>query len=236
MKIAICDDEKLYRIKVKKNIYKTFKNLKIDGKIFEYESGENLVEDIEKKQFDLIILDIVMNDMDGINTAKEIREIDKKVCIVFLTNYNQYAIQGYGLNIYRYLIKNLDEEKITKIISNIYEEKKIKTIVLKSQKEVMSFDLSSIYFFEVNNRIITMHYEINREYKTREFYGKLDDLEVQLKGDSFFRSHRSYIVNIKKIKKIVSREIFFDILPKAIVSRSRYLELKRIYMDYNIAI
>ncbi|MDU7967042.1 MAG: LytTR family DNA-binding domain-containing protein [Paeniclostridium sordellii] len=236
MKIAICDDEKLYRIKVKKNIYKTFKNLKIDGKIFEYESGENLVEDIEKKQFDLIILDIVMNDMDGINTAKEIREIDKKVCIVFLTNYNQYAIQGYGLNIYRYLIKNLDEEKITKIISNIYEEKKIKTIVLKSQKEVMSFDLSSIYFFEVNNRIITMHYEINREYKTREFYGKLDDLEVQLKGDSFFRSHRSYIVNIKKIRKIVSREIFFDILPKAIVSRSRYLELKRIYMDYNIAI
>lgn len=236
MKIAICDDEKLYRIKVKKNIYKTFKNLKIDGKIFEYESGENLVKDIEKKQFDLIILDIVMNDMDGINTAKEIREIDKKVCIVFLTNYNQYAIQGYGLNIYRYLIKNLDEEKITKIISNIYEEKKIKTIVLKSQKEVMSFDLSSIYFFEVNNRIITMHYEINREYKTREFYGKLDDLEVQLKGDSFFRSHRSYIVNIKKIRKIVSREIFFDILPKAIVSRSRYLELKRIYMDYNIAI
>lgn len=236
MKIAICDDEKLYRIKVKKNIYKTFKNLKIDGKIFEYESGENLLEDIEKKQFDLIILDIVMNDMDGINTAKEIREIDKKVCIVFLTNYNQYAIQGYGLNIYRYLIKNLDEEKITKIISNIYEEKKIKTIVLKSQKEVMSFDLSSIYFFEVNNRIITMHYEINREYKTREFYGKLDDLEVQLKGDSFFRSHRSYIVNIKKIRKIVSREIFFDILPKAIVSRSRYLELKRIYMDYNIAI
>lgn len=48
MKIAICDDEKLYRIKVKKNIYKTFKNLKIDGKIFEYESGENLLEDIEK--------------------------------------------------------------------------------------------------------------------------------------------------------------------------------------------
>ncbi|EPZ54923.1 lytTr DNA-binding domain protein [[Clostridium] sordellii ATCC 9714] len=43
-----------------------------------------------------------------------------------------------------------------------------------------------------------MHYEINREYKTREFYGKLDDLELQLKGESFFRSHRSYIVNIKK--------------------------------------
>ena len=163
MKIAICDDEKLYRIKVKKNIYKTFKNLKIDGKIFEYESGENLLEDIEKKQFDLIILDIVMNDMDGINTAKEIREIDKKVCIVFFTNYNQYAIQGYGLNVYRYLIKNLDEEKISEVISNIYEEKKFKTIVLKSQKEVISFDLSSIYFFEVNNRIITMHYEINRE-------------------------------------------------------------------------
>ncbi|AUN14981.1 transcriptional regulator [[Clostridium] sordellii] len=236
MKIAICDDEKLYRIKVKKNIYKTFKNLKIDGKIFEYESGENLLEDIEKKQFDLIILDIVMNDMDGINTAKEIREIDKKVCIVFFTNYNQYAIQGYGLNVYRYLIKNLDEEKISEVISNIYEEKKFKTIVLKSQKEVISFDLSSIYFFEVNNRIITMHYEINREYKTREFYGKLDDLELQLKGESFFRSHRSYIVNIKKIRKIVSREIFFDILPKAIVSRSRYLELKRTYMDYNIAI
>lgn len=177
-----------------------------------------------------------MNDMDGINTAKEIREIDKKVCIVFFTNYNQYAIQGYGLNVYRYLIKNLDEEKISEIISNIYEEKKFKTIVLKSQKEVISFDLSSIYFFEVNNRIITMHYEINREYKTREFYGKLDDLELQLKGESFFRSHRSYIVNIKKIRKIVSREIFFDILPKAIVSRSRYLELKRTYMDYNIAI
>ena len=236
MKVAICDDDKEYRYKLKRQIYSFFELLCIEGNVFEYDSGSKLLGDICHKNFDLIILDIVMVDEDGISIAREIRNMDKYVCIVFLTNYEKYAIKGYGLNIYRYLIKCEDESNIKDIIYELYLEKKENTIVLKMQKEIVNFDLNSIFFFEVNNRTITVHYEFSKEYRIKKFYGKLDEIEQQLKGEAFYRSHRSYIVNLRKIRKIVSREIFFDIDPKAIVSRSKYLELKEIYINYNVAI
>ncbi|GKZ09384.1 hypothetical protein ANS017_07680 [Paraclostridium bifermentans] len=102
------------------------------------------------------------------------------------------------------------------------------------QKEIVKFNVDSIYFFEVNNRTITVHYDFNGEYETKSFYGKLEDIEKQLDVNFFYRSHRSYIVNIKKIRKIASREIFFDISQKAMVSRLKILELKEKYINYNL--
>lgn len=236
LKVAICDDEKEYRQKLKKKIYDFSKLLCIEVNVFEYDSGDKLLYDICNKNFDLIILDIVMDDEDGISIAREIRSVNKNVCMVFLTNYEKYAIKGYGLNIYRYLMKNEDEENLKHVLYDVYKQKKEKTIVLKMQKEIINFDLNSIYFLEVNNRTITIHYEFSKEYRKTKFYGKLDEIEKQLIGESFYRSHRSYIVNLKKIRKIVSREIFFDIEPKAMVSRNKYLELKEIYINYNFAI
>lgn len=235
LKIAICDDEKIYRDTVKSYIAKFSKSIDTSITIFEYDSGFKLLDDISNKNFDLIILDIVMDEIDGIDTAKKIRILDKEVCIVFLTNYEKYAIRGYRLNVYEYLLKDsLNEDKLKDIINEVKKNKKTETIVLKMQKEIIKFDISSIYFFEVNNRMITVHYDFNREYKTKSFYGKLEDIEKQLEGEIFYRSHRSYIVNIKKIRKIASREIFFDISQKAMVSRLKYLELKERYINYNI--
>jgi DNA-binding LytR/AlgR family response regulator len=235
LKIAICDDEKIYRDTLKSYIAKFSKSIDTSITIFEYDSGLKLLDDISDKNFDLIILDIVMDEIDGIDTAKKIRILDKKVCIVFLTNYEKYAIRGYGLNVYEYLLKDsLNEDKLKSIINEVKKNKKTKTIVLKMQKEIIKFDINSIYFFEVNNRTITVHYDFNEEYKTKSFYGKLEDIEKQLVEETFYRSHRSYIVNIKKIRKIASREIFFDISQKAMVSRLKYLELKERYINYNI--
>nr|MCM0167141.1 LytTR family DNA-binding domain-containing protein [Paeniclostridium ghonii] len=235
LKIAICDDEKIYRDTVKSYIAKFSKPIGTSINVFEYDSGIKLLDDISDKNFDLIILDIVMDEMDGIDTAKKIRSLDKEVCIVFLTNYEEFAIRGYGLNVYKYLLKHsLSEEILKNIIYEVKKNKKTKTIILKMQKEIIKFDVSSIYFFEVNNRTITVHYDFNREYKTKSFYGKLEDIEKQLEGESFYRSHRSYIVNIKKIRKIASREIFFDIPQKAMVSRLKLLELKEKYINYNV--
>lgn len=235
LKIAICDDEKIYRDTVKSYIAKFSKSIDTSITIFEYDSGLKLLDDINDKDFDLIILDIVMDDIDGIETAKKIRFLDKEVCIVFLTNYSEYAIKGYGLNVYEYLLKeSLNEEKLKKIILEVKKNQKTRNIVLKMQKEIVKFNVNSIYFFEVNNRTITVHYDFNGEYETKSFYGKLEDIEKQLDVNFFYRSHRSYIVNIKKIRKIASREIFFDISQKAMVSRLKILELKEKYINYNL--
>lgn len=236
MKIAICDDQEIYRKNIKEKILKFLKLLNITGSIFEYESGNSLLIDILNKKFDLIILDIIMDELDGISTARAIRILDKDVEIVFLSRYEEYAIKGYGLNVCDYLLKNENEDKLKEIIHKISKNKRNRTIVLKMQKEIVSFDINQIYFFEVNNRIITVHYDAYGVYKTKEFYSKLDEVEKQLKEEAFYRSHRSYLVNIKKIRKIASKEIYFNVEARAMVSRNKYLELKEIYLNYNIEI
>lgn len=235
MKIAICDDQELYRVNTGEKVKVFLKELGINGEVFEYEKGDKLISDLNTRHYDLIILDIIMGETDGINIAKSIRTINKEVSIIFLSSYEEYAIKGYGLDVSHYLLKGSDEEKLKDIIYNVYK-KKSKNIALKIKNEIISFNTNNIYFFEVNNRIITIHYLEDGIYKTKQFYGKLDEIEKQLKGQLFYRSHRSYLVNIKRIKKIISNEIYFDIPITAMVSRNKFLDLKARYLEYNVEI
>lgn len=235
MKIAICDDQELYRVKTGEKVKVFLMELGINGEVFEYEKGDKLLSDLNIRHYDLIILDIIMGETDGINIAKSIRIINKEVSIVFLSSYEEYAIKGYGLDVSHYLLKGSDEEKLKDIIYSIYK-KKSKNIALKIKNEIISFNTNNIYFFEVNNRIITIHYLEDGIYKTKQFYGKLDEIEKQLKGQLFYRSHRSYLVNIRRIKKIISNEIYFDIPIRAMVSRNKFLDLKARYLEYNVEI
>lgn len=235
MKIAICDDQELYRVNTGEKVKVFLKELGINGEVFEYEKGDKLLSDLNTRHYDLIILDIIMGETDGINIAKSIRTINKEVSIIFLSSYEEYAIKGYGLDVSHYLLKGSDEEKLKDIIYNVYK-KKSKNIALKIKNEIISFNTNNIYFFEVNNRIITIHYLEDGIYKTKQFYGKLDEIEKQLKGQLFYRSHRSYLVNIRRIKKIISNEIYFDNSIRAMVSRNKFLDLKARYLEYNVEI
>lgn len=122
--ICICDDEKVQRNNLKVIISTQLELKGIDFHITECEDGESLIESLNKNKncFDIIFLDIEMNGMNGIETAKQIRDINDTAVIIFVTGFTDYVFNGYEVRAFNYVLKPYKEEKIVDILSQALKQ------------------------------------------------------------------------------------------------------------------
>ena len=227
MRIAICDDEEIYRIELKSLLDKLLIN--VDYNIDTFDDGNRLTESFKGLPYDLVFLDIEMPAVDGITLAKKIRAISEKVFIVFLTSHVEYAIEGYEVNALRYLTKPVDIEKLKEVIRFVQEKQgKERQLIIKEDGEELLINLNDVIFMESMNqnvRIVTSKGEHVIRYNIGAF-------EEQLKNDGFFRIHRGYLISLSKVKKLSKSDVIMDgdtILP---VSRSNIKPLKDALYSY----
>ena len=231
IRVAICDDEKIFLnnyVKIIDNIRKLYS---YNIEIFEFISGEELLKfsSINKIKFDIIFLDIIMDTMNGIETAKKIREFDTKTEIIFLTSSKDYALEGYEVKAYNYILKGSErvKDKIYEAIRELYS-KDDDFIVIHNQSGIEKIEINKIVYIESNGRKIIFN---TTEFKY-EMYEKLENIYNKIKNRGFIRTHRSCIINIAFIKKIESRDIITtteDIIP---ISRSRLGEVRLSFIKY----
>ena len=110
MRIAICDDEKILQEQLKVEIEGYFNSLDIMTVCFN--SGEALLVDFEKNQYDIVFLDIEMNGLNGLQTAKYLHEKKKDLPIVLVTSHTELAMEGYEVQAFRFLGKPIDRNKL----------------------------------------------------------------------------------------------------------------------------
>lgn len=145
IKIAICDDEKKFLNKVKKLIVSNYAaNDKLT--ICEFESGEQFLSHFKANQYDVIILDIKMKELTGLDVAEKIRETDKSVIIAFLTSHQEFAPNGYEVNAFRYLLKGQPEHMYIKQLRSIFNEyhQRHMTIPVQMSNTVFNVAVSDI--------------------------------------------------------------------------------------------
>lgn len=230
MKIAVCDDEEEFNKRTVKLIRSMLKKTE-DYKITICASGEELLETYRREPFDIIFLDIEMEGMNGMDTARQLREKDENVIIVFLTSYEEFALEGYEVNAYRYLIKNQPEYVYKKQFKSIFQEyfQKHKYFVISDRNNIARIYLKDICFFEVLNKKIIVHTMTN----TYEYTGKLSEVESQLADDaSFIRSHKSYIINIAQVDTIGNTDITMKNTENVRMSRKRKKDVVERYLSY----
>lgn len=221
MRIAICDDEEIYRVELKTLLDKLLIN--VDYNIDTFDDGNRLSESFMNLPYDLVFLDIEMPAVDGITLAKKIRAVSEKVFIVFLTSHVEYAIEGYEVNALRYLTKPVDIEKLKEVIRYVQEKQgNSRHLIIKEEGEELLIELNDIIYMESMNqnvRIATSKGEHVIRYN-------IGDFEDQLKNDGFFRIHRGYLISLAKVKKLSKNDVIMEgdvILP---VSRSNVKALK----------
>lgn len=221
MRIAVCDDEELFRIEFKSVLDKVLINAEYD--IDTFSGGSSLYEAFLKKPFDLVFLDIEMPGIDGITLAKRLRAVSENVQIVFLTSHIEYALEGYEVNALRYLVKPVDMNKLSEVLKYIQDKKNnSRQIMIKQEGEDIVIDLSDIIYMESmdkNVRIVTS----KSEYITRY---NISDYEEELKNSGFLRIHRGYLISLSKVKKIVKNDVVMDGDISLPVSRSNIKTLK----------
>ena len=227
--VAICDDEQVEIEFLSNHVCVWAAGRDIQVRISTYESAESLLFAYEDdKAIDILLLDIQMGGMDGVSLAKKIREGNKEVQIIFVTGYMEYVVDGYDVEALHYLLKPVTNEKLTKILDRAITKlaKNERALFISHSGENTRIPLYEIQYLEVLNNYVTIH--ANEKYMVKK---TLTELEKEL-DDNFFRTGRSYIINLKYIKKTVKKEAYmsngaviplsrglYELLNKAIIER-----------------
>lgn len=230
MRIAICDDERTYIKKIENDInsLKTHEN---EFEFSEFESGEAFISGFSKDNYDLIILDIEMKDLNGLQTAEFLRQIDKNVILIFMTSYDKFVYQGYEVNAFRYILKNQPEpiylKQLSDTIQEYYRNKKyIKVVDNDIEKELLTVD---ILYIEVYSHQIVIH-TFNKEYYQK---GKLSDYEKMLEECLFVRSDKSVLINITNIDYIKKNQVFMKNGKILYVSRNHLEKITKAFLKFS---
>ena len=194
MRIAVVDDDEEQRALLKEYIERYFSELGQDFTLVSFSSSIDFVSDYTSS-FDIILLDIDMPHMNGIEAARKVRQVDEHAVILFITNMPQFAIQGYEVNALDYMLKPVGyfnfSVKLTRAIRHIPKDQKI---ALSTEGRHIFLDKSDIYYVEGHDQYVIYH-TVTGNYK---IHCTLKETEQKLQP-GFSRCNNSYIVNIRHL-------------------------------------
>ena len=234
IKIAFCDDdmEVLHQMNELLDRYWVERNEDITYAAFQ--SPFELLTEIEKGiRPDILFLDVVMPGQNGMDVAKEIRQYDMNMKIIFLTSSPEFAVESYSVGAYFYQLKPIWEESFFRLMDAVLaecEKKKKNSLILRSKDGITRIDLQQLEYCEVLGRKLLFHLENGA---VLESAGSLDDLAGQLmQYSNFFRPHRSFLVNMEYIQNISSRSIKMVNDAEIPIPHGKCSEIKNTYMEY----
>lgn len=234
IKIAFCDDdmEVLHQMNELIDRYRVERNEDITYAAFQ--SPFELLTEIEKGiRPDILFLDVVMTGQNGMDVAKEIRQYDTNMKIIFLTSSPEFAVESYSVGAYFYQLKPIWEESFFRLMDAVLaecEKKKKNSLILRSKDGITRIDLQQLEYCEVLGRKLLFHLENGA---VLESAGSLDDLAGQLmQYSNFFRPHRSFLVNMEYIQNISSRSIKMVNDAEIPIPHGKCSEIKNTYMEY----
>lgn len=226
MRIAIVDDQEIWRECVEALIKKHYGD-KIP-QIDQYDCGESFYD---QEEYDVVFMDIEMKEMDGFETVKRYQQNNSDTLIVFLTTHTELSRRGYMVNAFRYIDKEHVVEELEEALSAIDELPKKDHVVIFHVVNMaeMHIRTKDILFIETDKRNIIVH-TVERDFRSNK---GIEELEAQLKDYGFFRCHKSYLVNLERVRKIDKFYAHFVDGKKAMISTRKYSEMKEQFFAYN---
>ncbi|EOT39616.1 LytR/AlgR family response regulator transcription factor [Enterococcus columbae] len=204
LKIAIVDDFTPDREKLAQCLLQYGKEADIKFDISYFKDGIEIVD--RYIGFDIIYFDVEMEIMDGMTAAKKIRALDPKVTIVFLTNYVQWAIEGYSVQASDFLLKPLSyfsfKEHFKKLLQRIQPMDKA-TYSIKNAGNIQKILVDDIYYVESQGHYLHFHL---RNQPTITLLNSLKNVEKELAAYDFFRCNNCYLVNLNHVEAIEGQQ------------------------------
>lgn len=206
----------------------------------EFDNPVDALKYLQGNKIDVVFLDINMPELDGMSLGKIISKMDENIKIVFITAYRDYAADAFEIKAFDYILKPYSDERIKEVLENITKEKesenskdvnsRINKITGMLDNKIFVISLDDIYYIEVNEKD-SLIYTKDAVYISKVKISKLEEI---LPKEKFYRTHRSYIVNLDKIVEV---EPWFnstyvlkiaDLKFKVPVSRNKVKEFKEL--------
>lgn len=219
MKLAICDDEQVqteYLIKLVNTwAERNSRHIMIEtydrAEAFQFAWSED-------KSYDVLLLDIQMPGRNGMELAKEIRKSDHRLAIIFITGFSDYMSEGYDVEALHYLLKPIDEAKLFSVLDKaIGRTAAVRSVLLPAAGGNIRLTVDDIVYAEAFSHLIEIH-TLQQIYSARL---SMNELEKQV-GDGFFRCHRSYLVNMKHVRRVTRTGMVLETDGEIPLSRKLY--------------
>lgn len=201
IRIAIVEDEPEQIEQVVSMLKKFEETTGINLDLSSFTTGEEFLDGFSPGDFNILLLDIQMPGIDGMTVATRIREVDKSVTIMFITNIIQYAVQGYSVRALDFFVKPLKYEsfieKLQRAIDQVGEKAK-ETVCLRTVSGMRLFELNQILYAEIVARKLMLH-TINGYYHCND---TMQSIEKTLDNNRFYRCHAGFLVNLDHVRQI----------------------------------
>ena len=223
--IAICDDEPDFVDELQALIRRYASETGLEIKTSVYYDGSELVEKYDTT-IDLIFLDIKMTQMDGLKAAEQIRRMDKRVGILFLTTYVQYGTEGYKYQATNYMIKPIRYSRLESELNHWlekYQKNEEPFIVVNNKEGVYKVLLRNLKYIETYQRYLLLHTDEEEIVS----YKKMKQLEEELQQYGFVRCHSGFLVNLFYVKRIEKMDIILITGEKLTISQPK----KKVFME-----
>lgn len=230
MNIAICEDE-LKQQQILEKMTREL-HLQVPYKLQIFSSGEELIQAYHKGQkFNIILLDMQMKGINGIETGKIIRTLDTEVKIIIVTSILEYAVEGYGIKAYDFILKPVRSAKFNKVMKSAMEQllsKNSQTYMVKTREKTCILPLTDIYYIESQGRNVI----VNSRTGMLRNSENISKAEGKLVDKGFCRISRFYLINLGYVSSIGVKEVQLKNGQSLMMSIKLRNELKRRYIDY----
>lgn len=232
LRIAICDDEKYDRDRIQALLLEYLETHNLNASIDLFSSGKEFLSERDNLvKYDIVFLDINMEEIDGIQTAQEMRSFQSDTCIVLVTAFINYVLEGYKVGAVRYIMKDALDVQIKECMDAIIQKMQFREITFPFLEGDRTLYTDNILYVESRKHKCIFSC-MERENVTYQLYGKLDQIEIKLERYGFLRIHKSFLVNMKHVRTISNYLVTLDSGEELPVPRLRFRKVKEEFVAY----
>ena len=231
LRLAICDDQPEER----KALLALVEQASIPAACTQFGSSEELLNVFRPGVFDLLLMDIYMDGMTGVEAVRTIREMDERIPIAFTTTSTEHTLESYRLSVLKYLEKPVKQTDINDLLRLVkLQRDSAPRLTIRQNGEAQKIPLSELFYLEQKGHHVFLY---RKDGSVLQLYGKLSDLLPQLEGQHFFCPHKSYCVNLAFVRGINGEYQCYEMADekKVPISRSNRAKAKRAYEDFLFA-
>lgn len=231
MRIAICDDEEVQRQLLTKYIQEWAEEQHILLETVSFSDAESfLFQWEEDKDFDLLILDIEMGSLSGMDLAIKLRREGEQVPVLFITGYDRYMAQGYEVAALHYLLKPVNKEKFFEVLCRLQKSQKAENkILFQTEEGALSLVSSDIWYLEASGHRCTLA-TASGNYLLKHSIS--DSRKLLEKEKAIIASHRSFLINLQHVSSITKTELVMDNGTKIPISRGSAKTVNEAFIRY----
>ena len=219
LSIAVCDDEVIECCNMAKRIKEIMEEMKTPCIIRQFLSGGELLQALES--FDIVFLDIIMQDLDGMKTAQAFRKKASDKILIFVSSSREYVFEAYDVEAFQYLLKPVEGRKLKSVLQKAVlktKSRSLEFIIVSKEKQKKKLFLDDVNYFEIKGRIVDAH----GPEGIFTYYEQIGELENKIRDKGFFRCHKSYLINLKYVDGYSRKEVVLENGEKIVIAKRRY--------------